>query len=104
MVEDCPSCGHHFERDHGYWIGAMILATAFTIVAFLTVFVGGILTSWPDVPWTGILIATVLVTALVPVFGYPTARTLWVALDLMVRPLEPAEIERASSRTISRHD
>ena len=97
MVENCPACGYHFERDHGYWIGAMIVSTAFTLVGFLIVFVGGILISWPDVPWTGLLIATLSVTAIVPVLTYPTARTVWVALDLMVRPLEAAEIDRAAN-------
>ena len=96
MVEHCPSCGYRFERDHGYWIGAMIISTAFTLVGFLVVFVGGMLIWWPDVPWTGLLIASLSVTAILPVLGYPTARTVWVALDLMVRPLEAAEINRAA--------
>ena len=96
MAADCPTCGHHYERDHGYWIGAMIIATGITLVAFLAVFVGGMAVTWPNVPWTGILIATLIVTALVPVVSYPTARTLWVALDLRVRPLEQHEIERSA--------
>lgn len=97
MVADCPTCGHHFERDPGYWIGAMIIATGMTLFAFLVVFVGGMVATWPDVPWTAILIATLAVTGLVPVVSYPVARTLWVAMDLRVRPLEQLEIERAAS-------
>ena len=45
MVEDCPTCGHHFEREQGYWIGAMIVATAFTLAGFLATFVGGLVTT-----------------------------------------------------------
>lgn len=96
IVPNCPSCGHHFEREQGYWIGAMIIATALTLAAFLAVFVGGMVITWPDVPWTGILVATLTVTTLVPVLGYPLARTIWIALDLRARPLEPGEIERAA--------
>ncbi len=95
MVEDCPTCGHHFERDHGYWIGAMIVATAFSIVGFLTAFLGGLVATWPDVPWNVLLLVTLAVTGVVPAVTYSSARTIWVAMDLAVRPLEDREIERA---------
>ncbi len=98
MVDDCPTCGHHFERDAGYWIGAMIVSTAFALAAFAVVFAGGILSTWPNVPWNLILISTLTVTTLVPVLFYPTSRTVWVALDLAVRPLEPHEVERSAKR------
>ena len=41
MVDDCPQCELHFERDEGYWVGAMIVNTAFAILFFL-----GIVMSW----------------------------------------------------------
>lgn len=96
MVEDCPTCGHHFERDQGYWIGAMIVATAFSVVGFLTVFVGGLAVTWPDVPWNALLLVTLAVTGVVPAVTYSSARTIWVAMDLAVRPLESHEVERAN--------
>jgi hypothetical protein len=102
MVEDCPTCGHRFERDHGYWIGAMIVATAFTLAGFLAVFVGGLAITWPDVPWSTLSIATIVVTGIVPFLTYPTARTVWVALDLGVRPLEDGEIARAKQNRAER--
>jgi hypothetical protein len=96
MVEDCPTCGHHFEREQGYWIGAMIVATAFTLAGFLATFVGGLVITWPDVPWSMLSIAAIVVTGIVPVVTYSAARTVWVALDLGVRPLEDGEIARAN--------
>ena len=96
MVEDCPTCGHHFEREPGYWIGAMIVATAFTLAGFLATFVGALAITWPDVPWSTLSIAAIVVTGIVPVVTYSTARTVWVALDLGVRPLEAGEIARAN--------
>jgi uncharacterized protein (DUF983 family) len=96
MVEDCPTCGHHFEREQGYWIGAMIVATAFTLAGFLATFVGGLVITWPDVPWSTLSIAAIAVTGIVPVVTYSAARTVWVALDLGVRPMEADEIARAN--------
>ncbi len=81
LVSDCPGCQLHFEREHGYWTGAL---------AFHFIMLGGIIIismavlialTVPDVP-TGPLVAILLVECLV--FGwlfYPLSRTLWVAVD-----------------------
>ena len=86
MAEDCPRCELHFERDEGYWVGAMIANTAFAIVAFLLIVVGGAVLTWPDVPWNTLLIASIAATLLVPIALYPISKTVWVAMDLLVRP------------------
>jgi uncharacterized protein (DUF983 family) len=95
LVADCPTCGHHFERHEGYWLGAVMLNTAAVIGAFLVVFVGGMVITWPDVPWTGLLIATVTVAALFPVLFHPWSKTLWVAMELTAHP--PGDDETASA-------
>jgi hypothetical protein len=95
MLKDCPTCGHHFERDHGYWIGAMIVATTITLFGFLLVFVGGLILTWPEVPWNTLLLATLAVASIIPIATYSSARTIWVALDLAVRSLDTHEIDRA---------
>lgn len=87
MVEACPGCGHHFERDPGYWLGAMIINTAVVIGVFLVGFGGAAWLTWPDVPWTSILIATMVANLVVPVLFFPFSKTIFVALDLAVRPL-----------------
>jgi uncharacterized protein (DUF983 family) len=96
MLEDCPTCGHHFERESGYWVGAMIVNTALTIGQFLVVFVGFLMWSWPDVPWTALTVVAAISTALLPVLAYPISKTTWVAYDLAVHPLEPNEIAAAA--------
>jgi uncharacterized protein (DUF983 family) len=101
MAEVCRGCGLRFEREPGYWIGAMIIDTAVTFATFLLVFVGGMVLTWPDVPWTGLLVGTIAVNAVVPVVFYPWAKTLWAAMELSWHPLEPTEIEAADSRAPS---
>lgn len=86
MVDRCPRCGHEFERDEGYWVGAMIVNTAFAILMFLAIVVGGVLVTWPSVPWNVLLVASVIAMAVIPVALYPVSKTVWVALDLLVRP------------------
>jgi uncharacterized protein (DUF983 family) len=86
VAETCPGCAHHFEREEGYWLGAVLLNTAAAIGVFAVLFVVLMVLTWPDVPWTTVLIVTVAVNLVFPVAFYPWARTLWVALDLAVRP------------------
>jgi uncharacterized protein (DUF983 family) len=76
----CPDCGLVFEREDGYWLGAMIVAMALVIVAFAVVFLGGLALTWPDVPWTGLLIGTIVVNLVVPVALYPWCMTVWMGL------------------------
>lgn len=81
MVDDCPRCGLHFERVEGYWLGSIALNLTVTLGLFLAVFVGILVVTWPDVPWTGVLVTVVAFTALFPILFHPASRTLWVALE-----------------------
>lgn len=98
MKEHCDSCGLQFEREPGYWVGAVIINTTVIFATFLGVFGGLIWATWPDVPWGTVLSITILVNGLVPVVFYPVSKTLWLALELSWHPLEPAEIEAAAGR------
>lgn len=98
MPEHCPVCGFVFEREQGFWVGALIINTIVTFGLLLVVFVGGWILFWPDVPWTGLMAATVAVAGLVPVAFYPWSKSLWSAIELSYHRLEPAEQEKAASR------
>lgn len=99
LREACPTCGMKYERDPGYWLGAMIINTAVTIASFLIVFVGATIATWPDPPWTALLIGTMVLNLVVPVIVYPFSKTVFVALDLGVRPLSEEELAAAEVRT-----
>jgi len=40
-------------------------------------------------------VAGLAVAVVVPVVGYPFSYTIWAAIDLTMRPLEPAEVADA---------
>jgi hypothetical protein len=101
MAESCPRCGHRFEREPGYWVGAVIFDTIFAIVTMFLTFGVILALTWPGVPWTVLTIVVVGMTGLVPTVFYPWARSLWMAYDLFVHPLEPKELEDASRRLSS---
>jgi hypothetical protein len=98
MKQTCDVCGLRFEREAGYWVGAVTLNTVVIFATFLIVFGGSVLLTWPDVPWTGVLIVTLVVNLVVPILFYPVSKTLWSAMELSWHPLEPEEIEAAAGR------
>lgn len=98
MRDHCPNCGHKFEREPGYWVGAVIFNTAIVITAIFATMATVLAATWPDVPWTALTVASVAVSVMVPSIGYPYARTLWMAYDLYVHPLEESEIEAGRAR------
>jgi hypothetical protein len=99
MVPDCPRCGHHFEREQGYWLGAVTVNTAITFGLFIVLGFSIMALTWPEVPWNGLLIVTLVFNGLFPVWFYPFSKTIFVALDLAVRPTEPGDIQTAGRRT-----
>ncbi|HSR16320.1 MAG TPA: hypothetical protein VLL51_11235, partial [Gemmatimonadales bacterium] len=38
--EDCPGCGHHYEREEGYWLGAVLLNTVAAVAALALALIG----------------------------------------------------------------
>lgn len=97
--EDCPSCGLHFEREEGYWLGSVTVIVFVVLVVFAVVSVGGIMAFWPDVPWVGVTVAGIVVNAAVPVLGYGWAKTAWLGINYGFHPPEAAE----EADTIARH-
>lgn len=98
MHEHCPSCGLHFEREPGYWVGAMIVNTTIISATFVLVLVGMTLATFPDVPWGLVFAVTLGVNLLVPIVTYPLSKTIWLALEMSWHPLEPNEVASARAR------
>jgi uncharacterized protein (DUF983 family) len=95
MVERCPGCGLVFERVEGQWIGAIAMNMIATELLFGAVLVGWMVLAWPDVPWVLVGVVGVAVSGLFPLVFYPFSKTIWVAIDLRMRPVELAEQELA---------
>ncbi|OFW67180.1 MAG: hypothetical protein A2Z12_03905 [Actinobacteria bacterium RBG_16_68_21] len=87
LGESCPACRLTFERHEGYWVGAVAVNTVVTLGVFVGVLVGAIVLTWPDPPWTAILITTVILNVLFPIAFYPFSKTLWMALELTFQPV-----------------
>jgi uncharacterized protein (DUF983 family) len=86
MAERCHACELRFEREEGYWLGAVAINTLVTIGVFVATLVTWAVLAWPDPPWTAITVAGVAVTVLTPIAFHPLSRSLWMFLEGSVRP------------------
>jgi hypothetical protein len=55
----------------------------------------------PDPPAGKLALAGALVGVAVPIFFYPMSRTFWSAIDLLMKPLAPAEVASAEAARTS---
>jgi uncharacterized protein (DUF983 family) len=80
MREACPVCGHHFEREQGYFLGAMYASyfLAIPVLGLLAWIVHLLLPEWR---WEfAVVIALVPFCFLVPIlFRY--SRIIWMHID-----------------------
>jgi hypothetical protein len=94
----CSNCGLRFEREPGYWVGAVIINTAVIFATFLVVFGGMVLLTFPVVPWSVVLAVTLVANIAIPVVFYPVSKSLWLGMELSWHPLEAEEIKAAAER------
>ncbi|HEV3473163.1 MAG TPA: DUF983 domain-containing protein [Actinomycetota bacterium] len=98
MVETCPRCGHRFTREEGFWVGAIIMNTAATEALFGVLFLATVIATAPEVPWAPLLAVGLGTNAIFPIFFYPFSKTIWVAVDILLKRWTSApSIERRGS-------
>jgi uncharacterized protein (DUF983 family) len=98
MYEQCPVCGWRYEREEGYWTGAMALNLVVTelLIAVVTVplviwlAVSG-LSVWP------LVIIGVPMCFILPLLFFRHAKSFWMSIDFMIHPVDPEE-QRAISK------
>jgi uncharacterized protein (DUF983 family) len=81
MVDDCPHCGLHFEREQGYWAGALAINIGIAGATFVVAFVVALALTIPDIPVVPLLAVLVPLMIVVPTVAYPFSKTIWVAVD-----------------------
>lgn len=94
LCPGCPVCGFQLERgERGYWVGAYFLNLVAVDLVFAAWFGGMLIATWPTPPWLLIHLVTVGLMVLTPVAFFPWSKTLFLALDIFVRPLEPGDFD-----------
>lgn len=93
MRERCPTCQLNFEREHGFFVGAIYINYAGTVLVALASFYA--LELFTAVPFQWRLALAVACAAVFPLFFYRYSKSLWLGLDWFVDPDARASLRRA---------
>jgi len=83
MNPACPACGLAFEREQGYFLGAMYYSYAISIAACAPVAVLGWWAGWG---MTTVAVAGIAAILLAAPFGFRYSRVLWLHMDQAFDP------------------
>lgn len=92
--ERCAACGFRFERsDDRYFAAAMLINLISAELLFAFGFLVAILLTWPEVPWDALTYGAAAGMLVLPLLFYPVSKVLWLTIDVLLRPVTPAELE-----------
>lgn len=85
MYPACPVCRHPFEREPGYFVGAMYVSYALAVPVLVLL---AVLVRWLAPGWSGLKILSATVPLFLPlmpiIFRY--SRVIWAHLDWTIDP------------------
>ena len=83
--EVCPVCGLLFEREHGYWTGAMVASYALGVPLLFAL----VLAVWAATQWdvTAVLITADLLFVVAAPLVWRYSRVVWLHLDWLLDPV-----------------
>lgn len=88
MAPTCPTCGFVFARVPGQWLGSWFLNVCLAQTVVVLILIIGVGVTWPDPPMVVVATSAGVAALAVPFAFFPYSRTLWLAIDLAMRPLD----------------
>lgn len=93
LKERCPRCGLRLHRgENDYFIGAYLLNLVAVELLFALVLAVVFITTYPDTPWALLQWGGLVLIIVGAVLCYPLSKALWLAADLIFRPMSPEEL------------
>jgi len=78
MFERCSSCNYKFERETGFFFGAMFVSYALAAAEMISIFI----IFWYFFGWTPLMVFVLvaIMAALLSTFNFRWSRTIWIYL------------------------
>ena len=94
LRERCPTCGLRLHRgENDYFIGAYLLNLVAVELLFALVLGAIVIATYPNTPWVPLQWGGLALMIAGAVLCYPFAKSLWLAADLIFRPVSEQEME-----------
>lgn len=93
LGERCPRCRLRLERENDFFLGGYVINLAVTeglLALALFVYVLRI-TADPGTFLVPVLVAGGIISVVLPILFFPFSRTIWMAIDLAMRPVPQDE-------------
>ena len=91
MKDRCPRCHFPVRREEGHWIGAVGMNTVVSFGVLLVTLTAVFALTWSERRGAPVFVSGFLVATVVPLVFFGPSQTLWSAVDLLMRPPEPAD-------------
>jgi len=96
--ERCIGCGIKRTRDtDGHELGSMTIASVLNIVLVMAAIGIAVAFTAPDVPVLTLYIVLASAALVFPILTWPMTHTLWMAIDLILRPMGVDEVAEAQA-------
>jgi len=93
LKERCPRCGLRLQRgEHDYFIGAYLLNLVAVELLFALMLAVVFVATYPNTPWALLQWGGLALMVAGAVLCYPFSKALWLAADLIFRPVSPEEL------------
>jgi uncharacterized protein (DUF983 family) len=93
LKERCPNCGLRLHRgENDYFIGAYLLNLVAVEILFALVLAVVFISTYPNTPWALLQWGGLVLIIVGAVLCYPLSKALWLAADLIFRPMSPEEL------------
>src|SRR5579884_1367800 len=92
MYDRYPVCGWRYEREEGYWTGAIAINLVVTELLIAIIIVP--LAIWfavSGLPLAPLVIAGLPLPFLLPLLFFRHAKSFWMSLDFMIHPVDTEE-------------
>jgi uncharacterized protein (DUF983 family) len=93
LRESCPNCGLRLHRgESDYFIGAYLLNLVAVELLFALLLSVVVIVTYPDTPWVLLQWSGLVLIVAGAAICYPFAKAIWLAADLMLRPMTEQEL------------
>ena len=100
----CPNCGLVLDRgESDYFLGADLVNLVAVELVVTAVLVAVGLATRPNVPWTALTWGGVALSLVAAIACYPFTKALWLAFDVVLRPVTEEELRLGREDTRVAH-
>jgi hypothetical protein len=92
MRDVCPGCGLRTDRGEAdAFIGGYTINFVTAELVAVSILGATVVLQWPEVTWRALMYVGALLMTALPVAFHPFSRTIWLAVDLTLRPAEEGD-------------